>query len=675
MPIKAYYHAPISDFLCDNPERILGVLTSEHHHSLEQQQRWAWTQQISILKDALFDQQYGHIFLEFYIPRMGKRADALLIISNVVFVIEFKAGSSEYESSAFDQVVDYALDLKNFHEGSHKAPVVPLLVSTNAMSRGLPEIIFDADLVAHPIGTNGRALGTVLRRILTIDTFPQIDIDDWMAKGYRPTPTIIEAAQVLYETHTVTDISRSDAGAKNLQETTASVSQVIDFARHHQKKAICFVTGVPGSGKTLAGLNFATKRSEEHHDEHAVFLSGNGPLVTVLREALARDKARRESVSKKTAEREVRSFIQNIHHFRDEYLGNMAAPLEKVVVFDEAQRAWTRLQAASFMRRKRGQIDFDMSEPEFLISVMDRHQDWCAIVCLIGEGQEINTGEAGISEWMAALQTRFPQWEVFISPRITQAEFGATSESAALLESRRIHTDEHLHLAVSMRSFRAEALSEFIGHIIDGDSQAARSLYDLIREAYPIALSRDLNMARNWLVRRARGTERIGLVASSGALRLRPEGIHVKAEVDPANWFLNDRTDVRSSYYLEEVASEFDVQGLELDWVGVCWDGDLNYDGKKWAFQSFKGTKWQLVNDASRQLYLKNAYRVLLTRARQGMIIFVPHGNDADPTRPGRLYDGTFEFLQLCGLPLIETVAEPSGLILDMADQATSAPS
>jgi hypothetical protein len=654
MPIKAYYHASISDFLDDDSERILGVLTSEHHHSLEQQQRWAWTQQISLLKEALTEQTSGHIFLEFYIPRMGKRADALLIISNVVFVIEFKAGASEYKASAFDQVVDYALDLKNFHEGSHKVPVIPMLVSTDAVSRALPELAFDEDFVAQPIATNRSDLGAVLQKISPIESFMPIDVIDWMAKGYRPTPTIIEAAQVLYETHSVTDISRSDAGAKNLRETNASVGHMIDFARNHQRKAICFVTGVPGSGKTLAGLNFATKRSEEHHDEHAVFLSGNGPLVAVLREALARDKARRESVTKKQAEREVRSFIQNIHHFRDEYLGNSGSPLEKVVVFDEAQRAWTRLQAASFMRRKRGQKDFDMSEPEFLISVMDRHRDWCAIVCLVGEGQEINTGEAGISEWFAALQTRFPSWEVFVSPRIAQPEFGAASGSSALLKSQRVHTDEYLHLAVSMRSFRAEALSEFVGSIIDGDAHAAQCSYERIRGAYPIALTRDLKVARNWLLKRARGTERSGLVASSGALRLRPEGIYMKAEVDPANWFLNDRTDVRSSNYLEEVASEFDVQGLELDYVGVCWDGDFYYQSANWKYQCFKGTKWQGVNDVSRRNYLKNAYRVLLTRARQGMVIFVPEGNEKDPTRRASFYDGTFDFLRQCGLPILD---------------------
>jgi hypothetical protein len=350
----------------------------------------------------------------FYIPRMGKRADVLLIAENIVFVIEFKAGASVHLASALDQVEDYALDLKNFHEGSHKAPIVPVLVSTRAESRPVPDLRLAHDLVASPVGTNQTDLGAVIDAICAARSFPALDVEGWMAKGYKPTPTIVEAAQILYRTHSVTDISRSDAGAKMLRETSASVSMVIDRARQNHTKAICFVTGVLGSGKTLAGLNIATRRTVEHLNEHAVFLSGNGPLVDVLREALTRDKAMREGVSKKTAEREVRSFIQNIHHFRDDYVGNDAIPIESFV-FDEAQRAWTREQAAKFMQRKRGQPDFDMSAPEFLISVMDRHPDWCTVVCLVGGGQEINTGEAGISEWITALETRFPSWKVYIS--------------------------------------------------------------------------------------------------------------------------------------------------------------------------------------------------------------------------------------------------------------------
>jgi hypothetical protein len=651
MPVKAYYSATVSGFLDDDDEQVLGVLATGHHHALEEQQRWAWIQQMSILKTALAGQLSGRIFIEFYIPRMGKRADALLIVHNIVFVIEFKVGASEHSSIAFDQVEDYALDLKNFHEGSHGVPIVPVLVSTNAETLPTRELNFAYDLVASPIGANKTDLGGVIRGICATRTFSSLDIDEWMAKGYKPTPTIVEAAEILYRTHSVTDISRSDAGAKNLQETSSSVSMVIDRARHNGTKAICFVTGVPGSGKTLAGLNIATRRSDEHRDEHAVFLSGNGPLVEVLRKALARDKVRREGVSKKEAEREVRSFIQNIHHFRDDYVGNEDVPVEKVVVFDEAQRAWTREQAASFMQRKRGQDDFNMSEPEFLISVMDRHPSWCTIVCLVVGGQEINSGEAGISEWINALEVRFPSWEVHVSPRISLPEYGSLGEMERFLASPRVCSNEHLHLAVSMRSFRAEALSEMVGHIVDNEPEAARVNHEGIKADYPIYVTRDLWAARAWLRGRARGTERFGLVASSGAHRLRPEGIHIKAEIEPANWFLNPSSDVRSSYYLEEVASEFAVQGLELDWAGVCWDGDFHHKNGRWVSQAFKGTKWQSVNDVSKRLYLKNAYRVILTRARQGMVIFVPKGDLSDQTRPPSSYDGTFEYLQSCGIP------------------------
>jgi hypothetical protein len=652
MPVRAYYNASLHSFANDDTERVLGVLATEHHHTLEEQQRWAWLQQIAILKAAFSRRLEGWIFLEFYIPRMGKRADAVLIAKNIVFVIEFKVGASKHSSSGFDQVEDYALDLKNFHEGSHAVPIVPVLVSTNAEPEPTPDLAFAGDLVASPVGTNQTGLRSLIDGICARSAFPTLDIDEWMVKGYKPTPTIVEAAEILYRTHSVTEISRSDAGAKNLQETNASVSAVIDRARLSRKKAICFVTGVPGSGKTLAGLNISTRRSEEHHDEHAVFLSGNGPLVEVLREALARDKARREGISKKTAERTVRSFIQNIHHFRDHYAGNADIPVEKVVVFDEAQRAWTRTQAGRFMRRKRGLADFDMSEPEFLISVMDRHLDWCTVVCLVGGGQEINTGEAGISEWISALETRFPGWEVHLSPRIALPEYGSQDQVERFLASPRVLSDENLHLSVSMRSFRAEALSEFVGQIIANEPEGARATYRSIQATYPIVLTRDIQVARAWLRSQARGTERFGLVGSSGAQRLRPEGIHIKAKIEPANWFLNPSTDVRSSYYLEDVASEFLIQGLELDWVGVCWDGDFYHNDGRWNYQSFKGTKWQSINDASRQIYLKNAYRVVLTRARQGMILFIPKGEASDHTRPPSFYNGTFEYLRSCGIPI-----------------------
>lgn len=653
MGVRAYYNSRVADFLVDDDDRILGLLTTQHHHSLEGQQRFAWIEQLRVLRSALQSIE-GSLFLECYIPRMGKRADAVLVTSQIVFVLEFKIGARDHTRDAINQVEDYALDLKNFHEGSHGAFIVPVLISTEAPPSAPGQPVFATDLVAKPLTANASELSELLLEVNAGQRNSYIDVTAWTAAGYKPTPTIVEAAQTLYRTHSVVDIARSDAGARNLQETSASVSDVISEARRTGTKSICFVTGVPGSGKTLAGLNIATRRSDEHPDEHAVFLSGNGPLVTVLREALARDKAAREGISKALAEREVRSFVQNIHHFRDHYVGNEGVPAEKVVVFDEAQRAWTRQQASSFMQRKRGQSGFDMSEPEFLIGVMDRHPDWCTIVCLIGGGQEINTGEAGISEWMNALEERFPEWAVHVSPRIALADYSTGADVAQFLAAERVRPDEHLHLAVSIRSFRAEALSEFVGYVVDNEHEAAWAAYDCIKTTYPIYLTRDLQQARAWLRQQARGTERFGLVASSGAQRLRPQGIHIKATVDPANWFLNDATDVRSSYYLEEVASEFDVQGLELDWAGVCWDGDFHYAGTNWVSQAFKGSKWQSVNSDSRRLYLKNAYRVLLTRARQGMIIFIPEGDASDWTRPPQIYDGTFEFLRRCGLQVIQ---------------------
>lgn len=650
MAIRAYYTEPVSVFLEEDPERILGILTAHHHHNLEEQQTSAWRREIAILKSALHGWSEGRIFLELYIPRMGKRADAVLILGNIVFVVEFKVGATEYDAGAFHQVEDYALDLKNFHEGSHHVPIVPVLVATNASPKFWELPAFADDLVATPVAACTSDLGESIHRICVVTKFPTLDIGEWMAKGYRPTPTIIEAAEVLYRTHSVADIRRKDAGAKNLEETSASVSAVIDQARENRGKAICFVTGVPGSGKTLAGLNIATQRFEEHREEHAVFLSGNGPLVAVLREALARDKARREGVTKRQAEREVHGFIQNVHHFRDEYL-KKSVPVERVVIFDEAQRAWTREQAASFMIRKRGQADFDMSEPEFLISVMDRHSGWCTVVCLVGGGQEINTGEAGISEWIRALESRFPDWEVYVSPRIVLPEYGSETAMLEFLKSQRVHQDEHLHLAVSMRSFRAEALSDFVGHIVSNAPETASATYGKIAADYPIYLTRNMSDVRSWLRMKARGTERYGLVASSGAQRLKPEGIHIKTQIDSTDWFLNPKTDVRSSYYLEDVASEFDVQGLELDWVGVCWDADFRYEDGQWTYHSFKGTKWLRVKDESRRLYLKNAYRVLLTRARQGMVIFIPRGEASDETRAPCFYDGIYEYLRRCRIP------------------------
>lgn len=466
-----------------------------------------------------------------------------------------------------------------------------------------------------------------------------------------PTPTIIEAAQALYSGHNVEDISRNDASAINLNQTTKAINEIIDYSKLNNRKSICFITGVPGAGKTLAGLNIAVERQKTDNNEHAVFLSGNGPLVDVLQEALARDDVKRNNVKKTDALRKSREFIQIIHHFRDDAIAVDSAPFEKVTIFDEAQRAWDEVNLADFMKRKKGKFGFNMSEPEFLISIMDRHKDWATIVCLIGGGQEINKGEsAGISGWFEALKNKFPGWDIYISDKITENEYSKGRSFDELLSGLNYKIVSDLHLSVSLRSFRSEKVASFVKALLDADKITAKTLYEEFREKYPICITRDIDGAKEWIKGKALGTQRYGLTASSGAKRLRKYGIWVDNKVKATNWFLNDKDDVRSSYFLEETATEFDIQGLELDWSIVAWDADLRFINNKFNYYSFKGTKWQNIKSEDKVLYLKNAYRVLLTRARQGLVIFVPKGDENDWTMKAEFYDGIYKYLKEIGL-------------------------
>lgn len=365
---------------------------------------------------------------------------------------------------------------------------------------------------------------------------------------------------------------------------------------------------------------------------------------------VARSKAKGEKITKREATSQVKAFIQNVHHYRDEYLMDDSAPADHVALFDEAQRAWDRTQTTNFMSRKKNRPGFDMSEPEFLISCLDRHEQWAVIVCLVGGGQEINTGEAGIGEWLSAVNRSFTDWKVYVSSRLTDAEYALDHALASAKARGNVHFRDDLHLAVSMRSFRAENVSLLVKQILDKHPEAAAETLSKLREKYPIVLTRSVPAARKWLRQQARGSERFGMVVSSQAERLRPHAIHVKAPMNPVHWFLEGKADVRSSYYLEDVATEFSIQGLELDWTCVTWDADLRSTKDGWNHHSFRGSKWQNINAERRKRYQKNAYRVLLTRARQGMVIVVPEGDKDDPTRLPEFYDPTFEYLKSIGI-------------------------
>ena len=650
-----FYSSTISNFITSSTNEIFGTITRNSDFPDEPTQKAAWTQEIRILKEVLKNHD-GKIFFEYSIPRMGRRIDVVVIIRNVIFVVEFKVGEKEFFQNSIDQVWDYALDLKNFHETSHIHLIAPVLVATESKrSFSIISEMPHNDNLLCPIKTNTENLITIINSVLDFEKGENINSENWATGRYSPTPTIIEAAMSLYNEHGVKEIYRKDASAINLSETTDAVLNIIVKAKSEKQKAICFVTGVPGAGKTLVGLNIAAKNYKENERSSTVFLSGNGPLVAILREALTRDKVKREKengnkLRKGEVFSQVKSMIQNVHNFRDECLKDPSPPFEHVTIFDEAQRAWNIAQTSNFMKRKKNIPNFSISEPEFLISCLDRHQDWAVIVCLVGGGQEINTGEAGISEWIESLNRSYPEWHIYVSNRLTDSEYAAGKALQLLEEHKTVIKKDELHLSVSMRSFRAENVSLFVKNMLDHNLEEAKENYKSINDKYPIVITRNLSEAKKWLKKKARGTERYGIVVSSQAQRLKPHAIDVKSPMDPIHWFLDGKEDVRSSYYLEDVATEFDVQGLELDWACVTWDGDFRYSPDGWESFSFVGSKWHNIHKEENQLYLKNAYRVLLTRARQGMVIVVPDGEVEDATRNPEYYDRTFDYLKKIGI-------------------------
>ena len=677
---RYFYADTIENFINSDPDYILGTLVRSSPFDITDLQRNAWEEEINLLKPILMGEK-GQIIFEYDIPRLGKRIDVVLLLNGIVFALEFKVNAKEYLRQDIEQVWDYALDLKNFHEASHELTIVPILIATNAKnSSETQKFCIYEDSVFEPVLCNANGIGNIIRQIKSQYATDR-DLKYWKDSRYKPTPTIVQAASSLYLNHSVEDITRTEASGKSLQQTTDFISRIIEYSKNNNEKSICFVTGVPGAGKTLVGLNVAVQQFNQN--DLAVYLSGNQPLVDVLTEALARDKKRQEEEKNPQkrytlteARRNVKAFIQIVHHYRNTSLNKIKRPIqngvleidpnkvkkyqndgysevEHVAIFDEAQRAWTQQQLANWLARRQGVKDFPMSEPEFLIWSLNLREDWAVIICLVGGGQEINTGEAGISEWLRAINKDFSNWNVFISDRLTDKEYASDEIDKLLQNNVRVTKKSDLHLAVSMRSFRAEQLSDFVHALLDSNVAKAQELYGELKDKYPIILTRSLDKAKEWLKHKKRGSERYGMLVSSQAQRLRPLSIDVRCQPDTVHWFLDDIDDIRSSLFLEDAASEFDVQGLELDWTCIVWDGDLRRENNTWGNYSFTGSKWQNIRSEDRKSFQINAYRVLLTRARQGMIICVPEGNPEDSTRNPDYYDGTFNYLKSIGLEVI----------------------
>ena len=707
---RCLYNNSVSSFLEDDDNSVLGELCNNYNGSVQSTQIDAWKEEIIIMKNVLSAiGKEGRVVFEYDIPRLGKRIDVVVLLSGIIFCLEFKVGESKILEADVDQVLDYALDLKYFHKLSSEKIIAPILIATNHKSSSTSVIssVYN-DGIINPLITGQDSFKELISKVL--DTYPNETAVDsnWIISPYAPTPTIIEAARTLYENHTVENITRHEADKVSTDKTIDYILKVIKTSKKNREKSICFVTGVPGAGKTLVGLDVAIKQTyqgkdEPVKDEGAVYLSGNGPLVAVLTEALARDNQKKSisNGSKKNlsdSRREVRKSIQMIHRYRDNMLMKIKNPVENgvleidpskaikqedagygevehVAIFDEAQRTWTHKRLADYLKRggtygnKLKVPNFPMSEAEFLIWSLDQREDWATIVCLVGGGQEINTGEAGISEWIKALNKRFTSWKVYISPKLSEPEYAEGKVNELLKGNKNVTYAEDLHLSVSLRSFRAEKLSAFVQALLTFDPKAA-DIYRNIKDKYPIVLTRDMEKAKEWLHSQVRGSERTGVLITKEAARFKPLGIHVllSGDENAVHWFLEDKIDTRSSNFLEDAATEIQVQGLELDYVCLLWDADMRYKNGQWEFYQFDGkTKWkkQEPNTENKQEQLKymlNAYRVLLTRARSGMVICVPTGNPnktptgfwEDSTRLPEFYDGTYNYLKSLGLEDIQ---------------------
>ena len=704
---RCLYNNSFSNFLSENDTSILGTLCDNYHGDAKTTTRDAWKGEITVMRNVLL--QLGdkdeQIVFEYDIPRLGKRIDTVLLYKGIIFCLEFKVGETRILEADVDQVLDYALDLKNFHRFSRDKVIVPILVATNYKdsTTDVKMSVYD-DHVVNPLVTGESGVLDLVKAVL--NKFPDEEPVDpnWIISPYAPTPTIIEAAKSLYENHSVENITRHEADKVSTDRTIAYILDIIKQSKEKQQKSICFVTGVPGAGKTLVGLDVAIRQTyqgqnEPVKDEGAVYLSGNGPLVAVLTEALAQDnykRCREEGEKKKMTDsrREVSKSIQMIHRYRDNMLAKIKNPVENetleidpakavkmeqagfgevehVAIFDEAQRSWTHKRLADYLKRggtygnKLKVPNFPVSEAAFLIWSLDQREDWATIICLVGGGQEINTGEAGISEWIQAINENFPHWKVYISPKLTEAEYAEGRVNELLADNRNVTYSEDLHLGVSLRSYRAEKLSAFVHALLSFDDNA-KELYAEIKDKYPIVLTRDMAKARKWLHSKVRGTERTGVLVTKESARYKPLAVHIlpSGDENAVHWFLEDKIDTRSSNYLEDAATEIQVQGLELDYTCVLWDADMRYDDGKWRYYRFNGnTKWNELtgkteSQQEQMKYMLNAYRVLLTRARAGMVICIPEGNPnktpsgfwEDSTRLPEFYDGMYRYLKDLGI-------------------------
>ena len=678
--MSAYYRERISQFLAAQPTQVLGALQASYARdgfsSQYTRQTRVWNEAMPLLQAELAklvakraEAGGWTILLEYPLYRLRRRIDVVVLAGPVVVVIEAKSGSPAFSQGDQRQVEEYALDLRDFHSESNSRKIYPVLWHTDAADAPVQySLAADSGDVVAPLHMAARhGLQSFLRGLSMENVDPPIAAEDWDYSAYRPVPTIVEAATAIFADHTVTAITNADA--ENLRVAAARLVSLIQEAKESGSRFLLMLTGVPGSGKTLAGLQVVHSAVASGVEERGdiVYLSGNTPLVTVLREALARDQHAREEQdgsarSLEEIRRGVKVRIQHINDFLKDGLEQPAGtPLhEHAIVFDEAQRAWDEKQGREKFNR-------EASEPTLLLELMARQPEWCACVCLVGGGQEINSGEEGVRGWGEALRKLTPEarkrWTVIGPPDLFEG--GPTAGAFSIGElphevTRR--TDPELQLRVPQRSFRSPGVSEWVNAVIAGRRLEASAIAGRLGN-YPILVTRSIEQAKEWLQVNGRGERRFGLLASSGARRLRAYGygvtLHATAGAEIAHWYLNPKGDIRASFALEVPANEYSCQGLELDLGCLCWGGDMLWDtsAQHWTYSRLSGSAWQRVRSATDQMFIANSYRVLLTRAREGMVLWVPEGSATDHTRDMAPLDSTAKYLLECGADLLDPAA------------------
>jgi len=672
-----YFESSIEDFAkYKNIDDMVEFLTESDETSAPSNlnlQRGAWANQIKILQKYLKDKK-GYIIFEYVLSRVNMRIDVVLLMDDIVYSLEFKNNEISFLPEDIDQADGYGYALKNFYEINRNKYVVPILIATKAPDE---ECDVKSDLGPDKLFSLFKANTNKMEQYIDMIRskygsqiiYTEKDFKNWINSPFKPNPTIIQSARSIYMNNKVDDFFKFDAGEENLKITEFTIEKIIKEAESKKEKVICFVSGVPGAGKTLVGLDLAgkTRNNEDPNLPNSIFFSGNGPLINVLTEALGRDAYKNfpnKFPNKNRAVNDVKSFIQDLHAFKRELISKKQKSIdENILIFDEAQRVWDSVKLSEWLVTKKASDSYyGLSEADLLFNIF-KDKEWGVIIALVGLGQDIHTGENGLGVWFKSLLEKNTDWEIKLSKEIfNQAADNISSYKEVLLKNKRVSDCDGLYLRTCIRTPRAKNLSDFSEALLNNQPEKAKMALPRFDD-YPICITRSLQTAELYLLANRKRKERCGKLCSSNS-KILGRISHSFDNIDTwhfANWML-DENGRDSSNSLTFSASEFNIQGLELDWGLLGWDMDMYYFKGKWNQQKMLTPKRFCESSDIVKKHILNTYRVLLTRARKGLIIYIPKTNDfEDPFNVSSYFDSTYEYLKSCGIKDIDQ--DKSGFI------------